>query len=164
VVEFREIPPGALGASATASLMTAIIISFFALTRIGLDQTASHTPIIIGSDIPALIIALPGFASLIIGSWLDLSHLRRSSLTTYLGLASSVGLSLIGALYYLLDSNRVLPGRISLEIADNVIIKSDIGWLVLAVAAVTCSLMLVRDVIGGSRYYFNQVKEKVKRR
>jgi len=24
--------------------------------------------------------------------------------------------------------------------------------------------MLVRDVIGGSRYYFNQVKEKVKRR
>jgi len=127
VVEFREIPPGALGASATASLMTAIIISFFALTRIGLDQTASHTPIIIGSDIPALIIALPGFASLIIGSWLDLSHLRRSSLTTYLGLASSVGLSLIGALYYLLDSNRVLPGRISLEIADNVIIKSDIG-------------------------------------
>jgi hypothetical protein len=163
VVEFREIPPGALGASTVVSLMTAAIVGFFALTQIGQEPTG-HTPTIIGSDIPALVIALPGFASLIIGSWLDLSHLRRASLTTYLSLAASVTLSVLSALYYLLDANKVVPGRISLSVSGSFVIHTDVGWLLLATAAVTCSLFLVRDVVSGSRYYFNQVKDRVKGR
>ena len=164
VVEFREIPPGALGAATVISLMTAIVISFFALTQIGQEPTTAHSSTIIGSDIPALVIALPGFAGLIIGSWLDLTHLRRSSLTTYMGLGACVTLSLASALYFLLDANKVVPGRIALHVSNNFVIKTDFGWLILATIAITCSLFLVRDVASSTRFYFNQVKERVNRR
>ncbi len=162
VVEFREIPPGALGASTMVALMTAIIVVFFAATQIGKHASGGHAPIIVGSDIPVLVIALPGFASLILGSWLDLSHLRRASLTTYLSLAVSIALSLGSALYYLLDANETLPGRLSLHITGGVVVRTDIGWLVLSAAAVTCCLFLIRDVVSGSRYYFNQVKDHIR--
>jgi hypothetical protein len=162
VVEFREIPPGTLGASTVISLLTSIIIGFFALTLIG-QQAPGHAHLAGGSDVPALVIALPGLASLVIGSWLDLSHLRRASLTTYLSLAASIMLSLFASLLYLVGVNKQLPGRLSLTVIGSFAIKTDIVWLVLAGCAVTCSLLVLRDVVGGSRYYFNQVKERVRR-
>jgi hypothetical protein len=163
VVEFREIPPGTLGAVTLVSLMTAAVVVFFALTQIGQGSKIPGGPLVTGSDIPALVIALPGLASLVIGSWLDLSHLRRSSLATYVGLAACVVLSFASALYFLLDANKSIPGRISLSVSSGVVIQTDIGWLVLATIAIACSLYLVRDVISSSRYYFNQVKNRVRR-
>jgi hypothetical protein len=163
VIEFREIPPGALGASAVISLITAVIITFFALTQIGQERPASHLPVIIGSDIPALIIALPGIASIVVGSWLDLSHLRRASLSTYVGLGASLALSIASALYFLLGASEPILGHLSLGVTSHVIIKTNVGWLVLAGMAVTFSLFLVRDVVSNSRYYSNQVKERLKR-
>jgi hypothetical protein len=164
VVEFREIPAGTLGASAIISVMTAAIIAFFTITQIGQLRTQGNGPIVISSDVPALIIALPGFASVIIGSWLDLSHVRRASLSAYMGLCASVIFSLVSALYFLLVANKPVPGEITLSIATGIVIKTNIGWLVLAGLAITSSLFLVRDVISNSRYYSIQVKERVKRR
>jgi hypothetical protein len=161
VVEFREIPPGALGAAAIVSVMTAAVIVFFALTRIGEEPFDGSTAAQSGSDIPALILTLPGFASLVIGSWLDLAHLRRASLATYLGLGTSVALSLTAALYYLLDANKAIPGRISLHVASGFVIRTDMGWMGLAVAAVTCSLFLMRDLSARSRYYFSMIEKRI---
>lgn len=163
VIEFREIPPGALGASAAISLLTAVIITFFALTQIGQERANNHMPIITDSDIPALILALPGIASIVVGSWLDLSHLRRASLSTYVGLGVSLILSMASALYYLLGANESVPGHISLSVTRNIIVRTDFGWLILATVAVAFSLFLVRDVISNSRYYSNQVKVRLRR-
>jgi hypothetical protein len=163
VVEFREIPPGTLGAAAAISWMTSVLICFFALTRIGQVQS-TKTVVTVASDIPALLIALPGIASLIVGAWLDLSHLRRASLTTYWGLGASMILSFASALYFLLDAYKTLPERIVLTIAHNVYIQTDIGWLILGGLSISCSFFLGRDVIASSRYYFRSVKGRITRR
>jgi hypothetical protein len=163
VIEFREIPPGALGASAVISILTAAIIIFFALTQIGQEIPSAHSAVIIGSDIPALFLALPGLASIVVGSWLDLSHLRRASLSTYVGLTASLLLSTASALYYLLGANESLVGRVSFSVTRHLAIRTNIGWLILATASAACGLFLTRDVISNSRYYSNQVKVRLKR-
>lgn len=163
VVEFREIPPGTLGAAAAISFMTSIIIGFFALTQIGEAQSVK-TVITVASDIPALLIALPGIASLIVGAWLDLSHLRRASLTTYWGLCASMILSFGSALYFLLDAYKTVPGRINLSLTRTVIVHTDITWLVFSGLSISCTLFLWRDVIASSRYYFQSVKGRITRR
>jgi hypothetical protein len=162
VVEFREIPPGTLGAATVVAAITAIIISFFAVTQIGQDpSTGVTTTPTVSSDIPALLLALPGVASLVIGSWLDLSRLRQASLATYLGLGVSAVLSLASALYFLLNAYRVVPGHLTLWISAHVAIKTDVGWLVLAGVAITSCLFLCRDLAATSRYYFQRVKARV---
>lgn len=163
VVEFREIPPGALGAAAAISFMTTALIVFFALTRIGEGQSANAT-VTVASDIPALLIALPGIASLIVGAWLDLSHLRRASLTTYWGLGGSMMLSFASALYFLLDAYKDVPGKLTILITSSIEIHTDIVWLVLAGLSISCTLFLSRDVIASSRYYFRSVKGRITRR
>lgn len=163
VVEFREIPPGTLGAAAAISFMTSIIISFFALTQIG-EARSVKTGITVASDIPALLIALPGIASLIVGAWLDLSHLRRASLTTYWGLCASMIFSFGSALYFLLNAYKTVPGRIDLSLTHGVIIYTDITWLVFSGLSISCTLFLWRDVIASSRYYFQSVKGRITRR
>jgi len=164
VVEFREIPPGALGAATIISLIASTVIIFFALTRIGQMPFSGNIAPNSGSDIPALILALPGFASVIVGSWLDLSHLRRASLATYVGLGASVALSLASALYFLFDANKSIPGRISLHVTNGVTLRTDIGWLCLAATAITCTLFLMRDLTARSRYYFNLIEKRIERR
>jgi hypothetical protein len=162
VIEFREVPPGALGAATIVSLITTVIVCFFALTQIGEEPTPSHPVTSLGSDIPALLIALPAVASLIIGSWLDLSRLRRASLTTYLGLGASLVLSLTSALYFLWDAYKILPGRRILGLPGNITVRTDIGWLVLSGLAITCSLFLCRDVVRTSKYYFQLIRMRIK--
>jgi len=158
VVELREIPPGTMGIATAISIVTAVIITFFAVTQFGQYDVQDR------SDIPALIIALPGVASVVMGSWLDLANLRRASLSAYLGLGASVTLSLAAALYSLLGTGGLVPGRVSFTVADGVDVRSSIGWLILAALAITCCLFLLRDVVSSSRYYANQVKERIKHR
>jgi hypothetical protein len=156
VVELREIPPGTLGIATAISVVNAAIITFFALTQIGQYHMKDR------SDIPALLIALPGFASVVMGSWLDLSHLRRASLSTYMGLGASVALSLAGALYFLIGADEPVPGRFAFAVTDDIYVRTSVGWLVLATLAITCCLFLVRDVVSNSRYYSNQVRERIR--
>jgi hypothetical protein len=161
VIEFREIPPGALGAATIVSLITTVIVCFFALTQIGEEPTLAHPATSLGSDIPALLIALPAVASIVIGSWLDISRLRRASLTTYLGLGASLVLSLASALYFLWDAYKILPGRRILGLPGSITVRTDIGWLVLSGLAITCSLFLCRDLVRTSKYYFQLIRMRV---
>jgi hypothetical protein len=164
VVQFREIPPGALGGATAVACASAAIITFFALTRLGLGGVGGHTPPVPSepTDIPALLLVLPGFVTVVLGSWIELSRLRRASLTTYLALAGTMLFSLISALYYLYGTGRDTPGEFTLTTIDkHVHISTDIGWLILMVITVTHALFLVRQVISESRYYFRCVRGRV---
>ena len=169
VVEFREIPPGALGGATIVACVSAIIISFFALTSLGFDQ---KTP---GGlePLPALLLALPGFVTVLLGSWIELSRLRRASLTTYLALFGTMLYSLTSALYYLFGSNRVLISSISLNpifigtwhVGRELIrIRTDLGWLVLMTISVTHALFLFRQLMSELRYYHRCIRHRLERR
>ena len=168
VVRLREIPPGALGAATMIALASAIIISFFALTHIGLDidpramdAQAEQIKATLNSDVPALLLALPAFVGVLIGSWLDLSRLRRASLTTYLALAGTMFLSLTSALYFVFDANRKLPTRVNITTIGDMVITTDLIWLVLMAVAITHFFFLLRTVISESRYYAERVKKRI---
>ncbi|MCA1605827.1 MAG: hypothetical protein LC775_10225 [Acidobacteria bacterium] len=167
VIELREIPPGASGAVATIALASATIISFFAITHMGLDinpyakdPQAEQIRATLNSDIPALLLALPAFVSVLIGSWLDLSRLRRGSLTTYLGLVATMFLSLASALYFVFDVNQVLPTA-DITTIGGIKIHTDRVWLTLMAVSVTLFLLLFRQVVAERRYYAERIKRRV---
>lgn len=162
VVQFREVPPGALGGATAVAIASAAIITFFALTRLGLGRSGKTTTFSEPTDIPALLLVLPGFVTVVLGSWIELSRLKRASLTTYLALAGTMLFSLISALYYLYGTGRDIPGQFTLTLINgNIQISTDAGWLMLMIVAVTHALFLIRQVISESRYYTKCVRRRV---
>lgn len=167
VVRLREIPPGSLGAVTIIALASAMIISFFAITHMGLDidpytpnPEAEQIKAILNSDIPALLIALPAFVGVLIGSWLDLSRLRRASLTTYLALAATMFLSLTSALYFVFDANRKLPTSVTITAIGDMTIRTDWIWLALMIVSITHFLFLYRRLIDESHHYAECIKKR----
>lgn len=172
VVKFREIPPGTLGAATMIALASAAIISFFTITHTGLGIDPNVPPDRIGaeqikatlnSDVPALLLALPAFVGVLIGSWLDLSRLRRASLTTYLALTMTMFLSLGSALYFIFDTNHKLPTALTLTVHGfaDIKIMTDWIWLVLMAVSITHFLFLLRTVIDFSRYYSLCIQKRI---
>jgi hypothetical protein len=159
VVQFREVPPGALGGATAVACASAAIISFFALTGLGFARhgTVQTVP----SDIPALLLAMPAFVGALIGRSIDLSQLRRASLTTYLALTGTMALSLASSLLYLMTASRPLKTGILLTTAGGLRLHTDWLWLIFTVIAVTHALFLIRQVISESRYYFDLVRTRV---
>ena len=168
VLELREIPPGTLGAATTIALASATIISFFAITHIGLDidinaddAQAEQIKATLNSDVPALLLALPAFVGVLIGSWLDLSRLRRASLTTYLALAGTMFLSLGSALYFVFDANRKLPTSLTIAAVGGTEITTDWIWIVLMAVAITHFLFLSRKLVYESRHYAERIRKRI---
>lgn len=168
VVRLREIPPGSLGGVTIIALASAVIISFFAITHMGLDidpyalnPEAEQIKAILNSDIPALLLALPAFVCALIGSWLDLSRLRRASLTTYLALGATMFLSLTSALYFVFDANRKLPTSVTITAIGDAKITTDWIWLALMAVSITHFLFLYRRLIDESRHYAERIEERV---
>jgi hypothetical protein len=171
VIELREIPPGTLGAAAVVALASAAIISFFAISHTGLDidpnvtgSAAQNEQIkaTLNSDIPALLLALPAFIGVLIGSWLELSRLRRASLTTYLALAMTMFLSIASALFFVFDANRKLPTALTVHIAyGDSTLRTDWIWLLLMAVAITHFLFLARSLVNESRHFSQRGKKPV---
>ncbi len=165
IVQFREIPPGALGGATAVAFASAVIISFFALTRLGLATAGGTGPApSFPTDIPALLLALPGFVTVLFGSWIELSRLRRASLTTYLALVGTMCFSLVASLYYLYSSVRPVKGTFSLYMLNShVAITTDAGWLILMTVSVTHFLFLFRQVVSELKYYGNCIRRRTLR-
>jgi hypothetical protein len=170
VVQMREIPPGAMGAAAIIAFASAIVISFFAIAHTGLDinpnapdeEIARHQiKATLNSDVPALLLALPAFVGVLIGSWLDLSRLRLASLTTYLALIGTMFLSLGSALYFVMDANHMLPTATAIPFISGATVHTDWIWLGLMAVSITHFGFLCRTVIGELRYYAKQVKGRI---
>ena len=177
VIEVREIPPGPLGGAAVVAAAAALLIGFFALTRIALDSPTSavgqvaraHQRIFeaaqasVNSDVPALLIAVPAFIALLVGHWADPTRLPRSSLSAYFGLLGTMSLSLIAALLFLLDANRVFATEIELSLLEGAWkLKSDLIWLGLTGLAVLQSAYLWWRLYGQTRYYASLPKAGAK--
>lgn len=172
VVAFREIPPGTVGAATIIALASAGIISFFALTHAGLDidpnaqgdqAQSEQIKATLNSDVPALLLALPAFVGVLIGSWLDLSHLRRASLTTYLALTMTMFLSLGSALYFVYDANNKLVTALTITFhySDSIKLTTDWIWLALMAVSITHCLFLLRMLVDQSRYYAKRVRKRL---
>jgi hypothetical protein len=167
VIEFREIPPGVQGAATVVAAAGAALITFFALTHLGLgvdvESGRQQDQIIatLNSDIPALLLALPAFTAALIGSWTDLTRVRRASLTTYLALAATMFLSLGSAFYFVFDANHKLPTEFTARLLGGVQITTEAFWLVLMGVSWTLILFMFRQWISESRHYFRAVKRRV---
>jgi hypothetical protein len=169
VIQFREIPPGVLGAATVVSSASAALITFFALTHLGLGvdvRNAGQEEQIVAtlnSDVPALLLALPAFTAALIGSWTDLSRVRRASLTTYIALAGTMILSIGSALHFVYDANHKLPTEFTVQILGDTQITTEWTWLMLMGSSLTLTLVIFRQWISESRHYFNVVRKRVDR-
>jgi hypothetical protein len=170
VIRFREIPPGALGGATIISIASTALIVFFALTHLGLriDTSAAagsedQVKAALNSDVPALLLALPAFIAALVGSWTDLTHIRRASLTTYFALGGTMLLSLVSALYFVYDANNPVPTEAKIELLVGRTITTDYVWLMLGLLSATLTLFLIKRWIGDSRYYFSVVRKRVDR-
>ncbi|MFD1045658.1 hypothetical protein ACFQ1S_08805 [Kibdelosporangium lantanae] len=89
VIEFREVPPGALGNAVTAAFITALIVTFVAF--FGTPGS--------GHDFLVLLLTLPAFLAAAIGRGMTADRLVTTSLTAYYGLwlvaATSLGAVLL---------------------------------------------------------------------
>jgi hypothetical protein len=153
-MQFDEIPPGALGGACVVSVICAILIWFFALIQPGLRQSLTSA-----SDLPALLLAVPGFAAAWIGQSVD--RILRSSSSAYVGLAISAVLSIASALLYVANSDgrsfytiksiSVFNGLISLK-------HVDVSWFILALVASLLSAYLAEMLRDKVRSYMRALK------
>jgi len=160
VVQFREIPPGVMGGATVVAWASTALITFFALTHLGLGDGDDG----VATDMPAILLALPAFTAAIIGSWSDLARLRRASLTTYLALFGTMLLSLVSALYFVYDASKALMTEFRLELPWQQAITTEVGWLAILVLSWTLGLFLVRQWLSESRHYFGAVKRRIDRK
>ncbi len=147
VVEFEEIPPGALRRALVISMVSTVLTFVFA---VAMPRAMSDNG---GTDLAALLLAVPGFAATLVG--LSTDRVQQSSLTAYGGLIVSAMVSLIGSVLYVYqsiiwrDSLQIrlsLLETISLPVVDTL-------WLVLAlVSTLTTGYLATQSVRRMSRY------------
>jgi hypothetical protein len=135
VVEFEEVPPGALGRTLLISAVGSVLVVAFALLLPHLESDD-------GSADPAILLAATAF----VATWLGQSaeRVRRSSVTTVIGLAATGAISLTGSLLYLIRSvaggswtQAHLPGVAVLPLPP-----VDLPWLVLSVLSLSVTGVL----------------------
>jgi hypothetical protein len=154
LVEFDEVPPGALGGACVVAVACAVLIWFFALTQPGLRRALPSS-----SDLPALLLAVPAFAATWIGQSVD--RILRSSSSAYVGLAISAILSVTSALLYVANSSRrsfytienetFFHGLVSLK-------NVDVSWFILALAASVIAAYLAELLRDKVRSYMRALK------
>ena len=168
VVEVREIPPGALGAATIVATAIATLLIFFAITRIAIDGpgVGSEATSLFNSDIPAVLLALPAFAALLLGHWADPTRLPRSSLSAYCGFLVTMFLSFLAAIFFILDANRIFGSQAVVTIwrtqgTGSLHLTTDWIWLALAGFAAAHALYLMGRLRGELRYYMKLPKELI---
>jgi hypothetical protein len=145
------------------AVVSAVVIAFIGLSRLGFGTKAATA----AAPFPALLLAVPGFLSVLIGPWSDPSRLRRTSLTTYLALLGTMIYSLGGALFYLFGSGRPLNTLFTLSpiFLDKwhvgrspISINTDVIWLILIVVTTTHAVFLCRQFVSELRYYHRCIR------
>jgi hypothetical protein len=161
VVEFRQIPPGVLGAATALSAINTIVITFFAVTLIGF-YGRSGRPVGFSTDVPALLIALPAFVAAFVGNWADRNILSRTSLRTYGGLLLTMLVSFVAALVYLLDAYVKAHTLVSIDFAwGTERWRTDVVWLSLAAGSFILTAYLAQELRVQSRYYLGRLRARV---
>jgi hypothetical protein len=136
VVEFEEIPPGALRRTAVISAVCSLLMMTFAF---GMPHTRDGNG---GTDLAAFLLASPLFAATWVGQSSD--KVQQSSLTTYGGLLVSAFLSLVSSVVYVMQSLMWETGTaIQLSVLHYALLPElDAVWLVLSALSITTTVYL----------------------
>jgi hypothetical protein len=148
-VKFYEVPPGILGAAALVTLATTALIITFTFARV---SEGGET----GSDLPALLLALPAILASWVGYKSDSDNLLRTSLTARVGLILAGTLSFASALLYIIQRTgkwqephwtvSLLGGTLALG-------RASVYWVLLSAAALALTVVLGRTLwVRGRRY------------
>jgi hypothetical protein len=158
VVEFREVPPGALGNAVAVALLTAVIITYFALFRVGINPTNLGMSRSI-QDIPALILTLPAFLVAAIGRSMGPDNLLRTTLTAFYGLWLIVSLSILAVLMYIYSANNVLPLEVTISVFGTDL-RFNLFWIALSLSTIGLYLYL-RKRKNDEREYYLELLDRV---
>lgn len=154
VIEFSEIPPGALGAATLVAASTAVLIIGFALLGAG---TANG----LETDLPAVLLALPAVAASWLGQASNGESLLRTSLTTRLGTLGAGVIAFTSALLYVAQRTEhlrepawdfsLLWGKVKFH-------DLSLYWLVLGLVALLLFVNLYRALWIRTRTYLKEAK------
>ncbi|QQQ77799.1 hypothetical protein IOD16_04685 [Saccharothrix sp. 6-C] len=160
VVKLREIPPGSLGNATTIALVTAIILVYFTLFRVGLDPSLDKEGANTNQDVPALILTFPAFLAAVLGRGMNQETLGKSTVSAFYGLWLSVFLGLMGVLLYLYGANRKMPLDVELTVFG---IKQhySLPWLAISFLAVGNYLILRKYKSERRRHYLDSLRRLV---
>jgi hypothetical protein len=154
VVEFEEIPPGALRRTAAISAVCSLLLMAFAF---GMPHTLDGNG---GTDLAAFLLATPLFAATWVGPSSD--RVQQSSLTTYAGLLVSAVLSLVASVLYVLQSLIWERGHIMrLSMFHYAQLpQADLVWLVLSAFSVTTTVYLAVQSFHRMSRYIRTLKRR----
>jgi hypothetical protein len=136
VAEFEEIPPGALRRTLVISAACSLVTVAFAFAMPSALQDSR------GTDLAALLLAVPGFAATLVGISTD--RVQQSSLTTFGGLAGSAVISFSASVLYVLQSLvwRQSPHVRLSFLGLFTMPDGDVLWLILAALSVCMTIYL----------------------
>lgn len=150
IIYFRETPPGALGVAAILAIVSALLQMFIAVSHVGLDPSTTHG----STDVTAFLLAVPAFVAVTIGGWTNMTSAVRSSLTTYLGMMSVVGLALLAAVVYIWDSETESDPKFPLRLFNSqVVVHIGYPWAVLASVSTVLAVFMALQVHRELRYF-----------
>jgi len=135
--QFAEAPPGVEERALLAAVANLVLVGAIAYLQGVLGKTPLPT------DVPVVVLALPGFAATWFGFDSDADTVLRSSLTARVSLLMTGLLSLGGTLYYLLESHIGWQPRPHLSILG---VHNDFWWTLIVLAGVNVALILRRSV------------------
>lgn len=129
-VRFHERPPGALGA---ATLLAGSLVAVIA--SIGWVMSGEG-PIGPPTDLPALLLVLPGVVALLFGQDMRSTTLVTASLTARVGFFSTLLLSLLAILLYVGQATKKVDLPVlELSVLGVPLPITDVGWLALSTSS-----------------------------
>ncbi|MFB9930851.1 hypothetical protein ACFORO_33220 [Amycolatopsis halotolerans] len=150
-VDFREIPPGALGVSTILSMVSAFIQIFILLTHVGL-QTGQHG----STDVTAFLLAAPAFVAIMLGGTVNPMSVAGSSLSTYFGMVSIMMLSLCSALAYVWVNSGGKDGQFHLTLLDgHASLHLSYIWTPIALLSAVLAIYLMQKTYHEIKYYLS---------
>jgi hypothetical protein len=158
IVQFREVPPGGLGPAVTVALVTALMVTYFALFRTGIDPNRDLLPGNTSSDFAVLILTVPALLAGAVGRGMSADRLVSVSLTAFYGLWVVITTSLAAVLLFILSANRQLP--LEVRILPNVTVN--LMWILLAGFSI-CTYLHLRRRKNEERKYYMQCLERAAR-
>jgi hypothetical protein len=152
VIQFRETPPGSLGTAAAVALVTAVMITYFALFRVGIDPSSDLSRGTNNQDIPALMLTFPAFLAAVIGRGMSAERPHNSSLTAFYGLWFVASTSLVAVLLYIYSANRALPIEVKFSVYGGEL-RLNFIWVALSLFSISVYLHLRKRMREERDYY-----------
>ncbi|MGH3632707.1 MAG: hypothetical protein ACRDTS_01125 [Mycobacterium sp.] len=151
-VDFREVPPGALGVVTILATVSAAVQIFITLTHAGLDGSVIRANV----DVTAFLLAAPAFAGVILGGLTGPANVAGSSLSAYFGLVITMALSLASALAYIWAVSSGHDPRFSVVLFEGwIVLRLSYIWTPIAFCSVLLLLYLAHKTYHEIRYYLN---------